>query len=194
MDDAEITSAKAEARKRAAADRDALEPTRAIENALAIADRVDELGDPSGMVVSGYWPIRSEIDPRPLLFALRERGARTALPVVLDGSLIFRELGRNTELQPAGFGTYGPGPEADVLQPDWVLLPLLAFDRQGNRLGYGAGHYDRAIARMHREAHAPRLIGLAHSVQERDALPVGPYDVPLHGTLCEDGLRATSVK
>ena len=192
MDDPAIIEAKARIRREALKQRDALPPTVAIENALALVDHLDALGDPMGLNVAGYWPIRSEIDPRPLLVALRERGARTALPVVTDNGLIFRELTRETDLVPAGFGTFGPPETALAVTPDWILLPLSAFDRTGGRLGYGQGHYDRAIARLRREGYEPRLIGLSHAVQEREALPLGDYDVRLFAVLCEHGLRATS--
>ena len=192
MDELSISEAKARIRREALKQRDALASTTAIENALALVDRLDALGDPTGLTVAGYWPIRSEIDPRPLLSTLRERGARIALPVVSDEGMVFRDLTRETELVPAGFGTFGPPERAASVTPNWILLPLSAFDRTGGRLGYGQGHYDRAIAKLRAEGHDPRLVGVAHALQERDALPVEPHDVRLHAVLCESGMRAIS--
>ena len=194
MDDQKTAEAKAALRAEVLAARDALNQTRAIENALALVDYVDALGDPMGMMVAAYWPIRSEIDPRPLLFSIRERGARMALPVVVDGALVFRELTRESTLKPAGFGTFGPGEDAPLVEPDWLLMPLAAFDVSGARLGYGKGHYDRAIAAMRGAGRSPRLIGLAHALQQRDVVPTGPHDVRLDAVLCEDGLRSTSLQ
>ena len=147
---------------------------RAAENALALPVLRDLM---PGTVVSGFLPIRSEIDARPLMDALRAKGARLCLPAVLDRETIaFRELLRTGELVDTGFGTVGPGPDAAVLEPEVLIVPLAAFDRQGNRLGYGAGHYDRAIARLD----APALVGLAFAEQEVASVPAEPHDRPLH--------------
>ena len=192
MDDADIAARKAALRAEALAARDALPPTVAIENAVALAGHAEALGEVGGLTVSAYWPIRSEIDPRPLLFALHARGARMALPAVTEGSLVFRLLTRDTTLEPAGFGTHAPGPDAPPLDPDLILLPLAAFDRRGNRLGYGKGYYDRAISALREKGRALRLVGLAHAMQERDDVPRGSRDAPLDAVLCERGLRASS--
>ena len=88
-----------------------------------------------------------------------------------------------------GFGTTGPGPEAAVLDPDILLVPLSAFDRNGHRIGYGAGHYDRAIDRLKAKGCTPTLIGIAFDCQEVASVPAEPHDVPLDGILTESGLR-----
>ena len=143
-----------------------------------------------GTVVSGFSPIRSEADIRPLMFSMREKGARLCLPVVLDReTIVFRDLVRGAELVDTGFGTAGPGPEAEVLDPELLLVPLSAFDAAGNRIGYGAGHYDRAIARLRAKGMRPRLVGIAFSCQEVEEVPAEPHDVPLDAILTEDGLR-----
>ena len=174
--------------------RDAIPETRRIEAALALAEHADALAVEPGAVVSAYWPIRSEIDPRPLLFALHEAGARMALPAVTRQGLVFRELTRTGDLAPAGFGTMAPPEGAAELLPDLVLLPLAGFDRAGNRLGYGRGHYDRGIAALRAAGHAPRLVGLAFAAQGVDAIPPEAHDVPLDGVLTEDGLRRSSAR
>ena len=183
---------KDELRREALAARDAIPPMTRIENAIALADHADALGIEPGSTVSGYWPIRSEIDPRPLMFALRERGFRLALPAVLDDAIAFRELTREGELEPAGFGTVAPASDATVVEPDVILLPLAAFDAAGNRIGYGRGHYDRCIAAMRERGLEPRLVGLAHAAQEVEAVPAEAHDVRLHAILHEQGLHATS--
>jgi 5-formyltetrahydrofolate cyclo-ligase len=171
--------------------RDALAPDIRIEKSLAMADHGAAIDFEPGTIVSGFWPIRSEADIRPLMFAMREKGARLCLPVVLDRqTIVFRDLVRGAEMVSTGFGTAGPGPEAEVLDPRLLLVPLSAFDRNGNRIGYGAGHYDRAIARLVAKGITPRLIGVAFSCQEVDAVPAEPHDVPLDAILTEDGLHS----
>src|SRR5262249_4750649 len=127
--------AKKALRKQALARRDALEPHRRIEASLAISERAGAIHVETGQVVSGFWPIRSEVAVRPLMFALREEGARLALPVVTDRTtIVFRELVRGAALVETGFGTAGPGEEAQILDPDIMLVPLAAFDGRGHRI------------------------------------------------------------
>ena len=172
---------KAALRHEALAARDAIPGDRRIEKSLAAADTamtLPALADlMPGTVVAGFRPIRSEIDARPLMDALRRVGARLCLPAVVDReTIVFRELLRTAELVDTGFGTVGPGPDATVLEPELLIVPCAAFDRRGGRLGYGAGHYDRAVARLA----SPILVGLAFAEQEVAAVPVEPHDQPLH--------------
>ena len=184
------TELKKSIRRERLAARDAIPADLRIEKSLAMAEHGAEIAFETGTIVSGFSPIRSEADIRPLMFALREKGARLCLPVVLDReTIIFRDLVRGAELVDTGFGTAGPGPEAEVLDPDLLLVPLSAFDAAGNRIGYGAGHYDRAIARLRANGRTPRLIGIAFACQEVEAVPAEPHDVPLDAILTEDGLR-----
>lgn len=141
-------------------------------------------------IISGFLPIRSEVDLQPLMALLRKKGARLCLPVVLDRQTIcFREWVEGVELINTGFGTRGPGPDAAVLDPDILLVPLSAFDGKGNRIGYGAGHYDRAIARLHQKGCNPTLIGIAFDCQEVADVPFEPHDVALHAILTESGYK-----
>lgn len=143
-----------------------------------------------GAVISGFMPIRSEADTRPLMEALRTRGGRLVLPVVLDReTIVFRAFETDTPLVKTGFGTTGPGEDAEVLDPDILLVPLSVFDGKGQRVGYGAGHYDRAIARLHARGRQPVLIGVAFDCQEVPSVPAEPHDVSLHAILTESGLR-----
>ncbi len=117
-------------------------------------------------------------------------GARLCLPVVLDRqTIVFRELVRGAALIATGFGTSGPDVSATVLDPQWMVMPLAGFDRNGNRLGYGAGHYDRAIARLRAKGIEPVRIGLAFAVQEVDAFAATEHDVALHAVITETGMR-----
>ncbi|MCY0096474.1 5-formyltetrahydrofolate cyclo-ligase [Hoeflea ulvae] len=182
---------KAVIRASALAQRDQLAPDRRIEMSLAMADHAEAIAFDPGTVISGYLPIRSEPDLRPLMARFRARGARLCLPVVLDReTIVFRDFVRGADLVKTGFGTSGPGPEAEILDPEILLVPLSSFDAEGNRLGYGAGHYDRAIARLRGKGLAPRLIGTAFSFQQADHVPAEPHDVPLSMILTELGLRS----
>ncbi|WP_171904795.1 5-formyltetrahydrofolate cyclo-ligase [Hoeflea olei] len=173
--------------------RDSLAPERRIDMSLAMAEAAEAVAFEPGTVIAGYLPIRSEPDLRPMMARFAQRGARLCLPVVLDRqTIVFREFIRGAELVDTGFGTSGPGPEATVLDPDLLMMPLSAFDDAGNRLGYGAGHYDRAIARLRAKGRTPRLIGTAFSIQRVDALPAEAHDVPLEMILTEQGLRSFS--
>jgi 5-formyltetrahydrofolate cyclo-ligase len=171
--------------------RDALDPAWRIEASIDMAEHAPAIDLAHGAVVSGFLPIRSEADLRPLMAALADRGARLCLPVVLDReTIVFRELVRGAEMVSTGFGTSGPGPEAAVLDPDIMLVPLAAFDRRGHRLGYGAGHYDRAIARLHALGRKPHLVGVAFDCQQVERVPDEPHDVMLAEMLTESGLRS----
>ena len=184
---------KADVRRAALAARDRLSTEARIEASLAIA-RIGALDIDltAGEIVSGFFPIRSEVDLRPLMAGLRNRGARLCLPVVVDReTIVFRELLRGAELVETGFGTFGPGPEAAVLEPDLMLVPLAAFNRTGHRIGYGAGYYDRAIARLRAGGRSPRLVGVAFDAQRVDRLPSEAHDVPMPAILTESGLHRT---
>jgi len=182
---------KAAIRNERLALRDAMTVQARIEGSLAMVDHAgDRIDFAPGTVISGFWPIRSEADIRPLMAHLRTRGARLCLPVVLDReTIIFRELVAGAPVIKTGFGTTGPGPEAAVLDPEILLVPLSAFDRAGHRIGYGAGHYDRAIERLQAKGGAPKLIGIAFDCQEVASVPAEPHDVALDAILTESGFR-----
>jgi 5-formyltetrahydrofolate cyclo-ligase len=181
---------KKKLRSEALARRDALDPQWRIEASLRMAEAAGEMDIEPGAVVSGFWPMRSEVDVRPLMFALREKGARLCLPAILDkATIVFRELVRGAPLVEMGFGTAGPGPEAEELHPSLMLMPLAAFDARGHRIGYGGGYYDRAIERLRALGHAPRLIGVAFECQKVERVPDEPHDIILPEILTESGLR-----
>ncbi len=174
--------------------RDAIDTAERMEKSLSLASHgmgAIDLGEQS--IVSGFLPIRSEVDVRPLLDLLRDRGARICVPVVLDKqTIVFREFVHGAELVAGVFGTVGPGPEVTELEPDIMLVPLAAFDRRGHRIGYGGGYYDRAIHRFQQKGCNPRLIGIAFDCQEVASVPDEPHDIRLHGILTESGFRDLS--
>lgn len=185
---------KAQYRNERLAARDAIPDEDRIEKGLAMAAHGgDGIEIAAGNIVSGFLPIRSEVDIRPLMAHLRTRGARLCVPVILDRTtIVFRELVPGAPLVPCGFGTFGPGPDAAELDPDVMLVPLSAFDGTGHRIGYGAGYYDRAIDRLHQKGLNPRLIGIAFDCQEVPSVPAEPHDVRLDAILTESGLNFVS--
>lgn len=139
-----------------------------------------------GLTVASYVPVGGEADPHLLARAAVESGCAIALPHVTSREEPLRFLAWDTEaaLAAGPFGLSQPDAAAAELHPDIVLTPLVGFDAARNRLGQGAGHYDRAFARF---PDALR-IGIAFSVQQCDSLPADPWDMPLHMIVTERGL------
>lgn len=185
-----LRQTKAELRAGALARRDVLDPAWRTDASRGMAAAAGLIAVSPGMVVSGFWPMRSEVDPRPLMAALAKKGARLCLPAILDKTtIVFREHVPDAPLVDMGFGTQGPGEDAAVLDPAVMLVPLAAFDGRGERIGYGAGYYDRAISRLHEKGMRPRLIGVAFDCQRVEAVPAEAHDASLDEILSESGLR-----
>ena len=138
-------------------------------------------------IVSLFWPIRGEIDPRPLAHDVRRLGGMVLLPVVVGDRMIFREWDESVPLDGGAFGTRHPPATARERDPDLVVAPLAAFDRRGGRIGYGRGYYDAAIARLKERGRSPRVVGLSFAVQEVEACPMEPHDQALSAIVTEDG-------
>jgi 5-formyltetrahydrofolate cyclo-ligase len=137
-----------------------------------------------GQSVALYHAIGDEIDPCALAQALMQHGVKLSLPHIAgrDAPMRFLSWTDGQSLVPGPFGVSQPPEDSADASPDIIFAPLLGFDRACNRIGYGAGYYDRAFAR-HPSA---RRIGLAWSAQACDAIPVDPWDVPLHGVVTEN--------
>jgi 5-formyltetrahydrofolate cyclo-ligase len=178
-------ASKAELRREALARRDALPAQERMAAAEAIAAR----GLPvpvAGAIVSGFMPIKTEINPLPLMRKLAEKGARLALPAVAGAGkpLIMREWVFGEELAAGVWGIREPKAAAPLAAPDILLVPLLAFDRSGHRIGYGAGYYDMTIAGL-RASKAVLAVGIAFAAQEIAAVPATPRDARLDLVLTE---------
>jgi len=134
-----------------------------------------------------YLPIGSEIDPRPLMAKLAKAGAQIALPRVEDdGEMTYRQWSDDDALEDRPFGLREPASSAPIVTPTLVLAPLLAYDRNGNRLGYGKGHYDRALSNL-RENGRVFVCGLAFHGQEVEDVPAEAHDIPLDWVVTERG-------
>ncbi|HEY0629877.1 MAG TPA: 5-formyltetrahydrofolate cyclo-ligase [Sphingomicrobium sp.] len=138
-------------------------------------------------VVGGYCPLPSEISPFPALEAASAKGATVAYPAFADHQAMFRFLaGEPSEAGP--WACFQPPLDSPEVHPDLVLVPLVAIDGKGTRLGQGKGHYDRVLTRL--REHGALLIGLGWAVQKLDAIiPAEPWDVPLDGFASPAGLE-----
>lgn len=149
-------------------------------------------------IIAGYWPINSEVDIRPLLQRLSESHT-IVLPVTPRDRLrlSFRRWTPDAAMEAGPFGTQHPVGElsdgADPLVPDVVLVPLLAFTRQGDRLGYGGGYYDATLAGLKTEKPSLRSVGVAYAGQMVKVLPTEKTDMQLDHILTENGLITTHV-
>jgi 5-formyltetrahydrofolate cyclo-ligase len=181
-----VEEIKATLRREALARREALPADVRRAAGEAIAARPFPAAIPAGAVVSGFMPLKSEINPVPLMRKLADAGARLALPVVAGRGkpLIMRAYAFGDALASGQWGIREPKPEAPVVLPDIVLVPLLAFDRRGHRLGYGAGYYDMTIAAL-RAQKPVTAVGLAYAMQEIAEVPTTPRDARLDLVLTE---------
>lgn len=174
---------KADLRAAALARRDALTPQMRAQAAEAMAVLVASLPLPDGPLAF-YWPIRSEADPRP---AVARLGHALCLPAVTADGLTFRCWTEGDALTIGTFGLSEPSPNAELVTPTTLIIPLAAFDRRGHRIGYGKGFYDRALARL---PHA-RTIGLAFATQEIESVPEEAHDRALDYVVTEREIIAT---
>jgi 5-formyltetrahydrofolate cyclo-ligase len=137
-------------------------------------------------VVSGFWPIKDEIDIRPLMDWLFNKGCRIALPVVQGRGqrLLFRAWKPGDALEPGVFGTLQPSPSSETVEPDALLVPLLACDGEGWRLGYGGGFYDRTLDDLRRKRKVT-AIGIGFDLQFVEEVPHGADDQRLDWLLTD---------
>lgn len=171
--------------------------TQRAEAAAAVPDAGDRLRDwllahvtfPDDVAVSAYWPMRDEIDPLPSLHALHARRHPIGLPTMpgKDQPLVFRAWYPDLELVDGGFGTRIPPETAPPIVPRILLVPMLAFDRRGFRLGYGGGFYDRTLEKLRARDPATRAIGVAYTGQEVSEVPTDAYDQRLDMIVTEKG-------
>lgn len=183
-----MTANLKEALRRAALSRrDCLSESDRARHSERIRSRVASvLAAAQPLSLAGYRAVRSEVDVVPLLERLRSAGVRVSLPAMSGGSIIFREWRFGDQLVRGPFGLLEPDANSPGATPDMLLVPMLAFDRKGYRLGYGKGHYDRAIAALRAAGFAPRLIGVAFAVQEVPDIPAEHFDVRLDMVVTED--------
>ena len=143
------------------------------------------------LIIAFYFPIKTEVDPFPLVHLLRGSNLRFCLPIVRQRghSLVFREWSAGSELIISSYGAKVPA-QGVLLIPDLIITPLLAFDRFGSRLGYGGGFYDRTIGEL-RESGKVIALGLAFDSQKTDSvIPTEPTDQKIDYVLTEKGVKS----
>jgi 5-formyltetrahydrofolate cyclo-ligase len=181
-----IEETKGALRREAMARRDALPADERTAAAEAIAVREFPLAIAPGTIVSGFMPLKSEISPLPLMQKLAQTGARLALPAIAGRGkpLIMRAWAWGEALDRGQWDIREPQPDAAEVEPDILLVPLLAFDRTGHRIGYGAGYYDMTISRL-RARKPVTAVGIAFAAQEAPVVPATPRDARLDLVLTE---------
>ncbi|PPD45951.1 MAG: 5-formyltetrahydrofolate cyclo-ligase [Methylocystis sp.] len=188
-----MTDVKTDLRRHALARRDLVSPQEAHAAAAAVAARglalVMDIAAGTGHaapIVSVYWPIRSEVNTRPLIEALAGKGYRVTLPVMhkVRHPLVFRDFAPGDDLVKGPYGLSEPADDKPARDPDIIFAPLAAFDRRGYRLGYGGGIYDATLAEL-RPKKKVTVIGVAYATQEADHVPTEPHDQRLDYLLTE---------
>ncbi|MEB3701634.1 Putative 5-formyltetrahydrofolate cyclo-ligase [Candidatus Bealeia paramacronuclearis] len=139
---------------------------------------------PNTLNVALYYPLKEELDTKPLLESLREKGSVISLPVITDHHLIFKKWDPKIALIKSSFQTFEPNSSSEIILPEIIVVPLLAFDRKGHRLGYGKGHFDRTLNAF-RQNHKIIAIGYAYSFQELQNLPQEDCDERLDYIITE---------
>jgi 5-formyltetrahydrofolate cyclo-ligase len=182
----DIASAKAELRRTAAARRDALAAEECQAAAETIAGRGFPFAVAPGMIVSGFMPMKSEINPLPLMQKLAAGGARLALPRIVGRGhpLDMRAWAFGAPLTRGQWDIREPTADAPEVDPDILIVPLLAFDRAGHRIGFGAGYYDMTLSAL-RVRKAVVAVGIAFAAQEVPAVPHTERDARLDLVLTE---------
>lgn len=150
----------------------------------------DSLPLPENPVISAYWALKTELDLRPLMTAFYNKGVPVCLPVVVGKreSLLFRRWSPQAELVKGLYGTEQPDEKYETVEPNVLFLPLLAFDRQGGRLGYGGGFYDRTVHELRAKNPEVIVVGTGFSAQEIDEVPVEDTDEKMDWILTESEL------
>lgn len=191
MEPRTVAQQKHELRQHAATRRETLHASAAKAAEGAAAVFLDRFALTAGTVVSGYWPMGSELDPRPLMERLHTLGCDVALPVTQgrDLPLLFRAWEPGAPLQSGGFGTSIPATDATVRCPSLLLVPLLAVDKDGYRLGYGGGYYDRTLRALRGSGRPVTAVGFAFAGQRVEELPRHDGDEALDWLVSETGTQ-----
>ena len=182
-----IQEQKKRLREKATSIRDGISNEVAVEAADALAERFFRTWSPGRpKVIAVFWPIKSEIDVRPLIARLYRTGCDIVLPEVVAPSkmLLFRKWTPEAQMTTGSYETSVLTANAAVMEPDWILVPLLAFDTERFRLGYGGGYYDATLSHLEKKREV-FTIGVAYDVQEFDAVPKESSDFQLDAVLTE---------
>jgi 5,10-methenyltetrahydrofolate synthetase len=175
-------------RERLLAERKALSAAERAVLAQAVAGHLDRLlGDVTGLTISGWWPIKSELDLRFWLGGLADRGATAALPLVIEPKhpLVFRRWASGAKME-RGFWNIPVPADGPEVEPDVLLAPLVGFDAEGYRLGYGGGYFDRTLASL---APRRRAVGIGLAAAEIRTIFPQWHDIAMSAIVTEEGIR-----
>lgn len=181
---------KKQQRQRLIVAREAISPEVHRQWSAAISDwLVQLLPESRGLALGIYWPFRGEYDPRQIAEQLRSQGALVALPEVTEKNspLCFRKWSPDTTMKSGAYGIPVPI-DTGTVKLDAVCIPMVGFDRQGYRLGYGSGYFDRTLAGYYPQ---PLTIGIAFEIQRLDTVYPQPHDIPMHYIVTEAGIFQT---
>lgn len=192
MDHAETQALKANLRREASARRKQAHAAHPQAGLALLQHFKNAIQAPAGTPISGFWPMGDEIDIVPLLSQLHANGHPIGLPVVVGKAqpLIFRSWHPGLALVAGGFKTEVPPPSSPELAPEILIVPLLAFDAEGYRLGYGGGFYDRTLEKLRNTGRRPLAVGVAFSAQLVARVPRDHYDQPLDWIVTEKSAQA----
>lgn len=187
-----IVDAKAQMRARALARRPALHEALPDAGQRACRHFLGTIGFPAGAEVSAYLPVKDEFDVMPFAYTAHAFGHRVGMPVVLGKGkpLQFREWTPDTVLDAGVLGIPIPPADAALILPRLLLVPLMAFDASGYRLGYGGGFYDRTLAALRLLEPETVAVGVCYAGLEVEAVPHDEHDQPLDWIVTEEGARA----
>lgn len=179
-DTIELKNIKIEARKNASKKRNEIFSLANSKTYKNLEDNFFNHFDVKNMIVAGFLPIGSEIDITSLLERVILNGGSTCLPCVVadEQPLVFRKWKNGDNLIVEKFKTKAPSNDAEIMLPDIIITPMLAFDDKKYRLGYGGGFYDRTLPEL-RKKKTVTIIGVAFDEQKIDAVPIGEFDYPL---------------
>ncbi len=155
--------------------------------AQQVACKLDDIvNNDRNAIVSVYWPFRGELNLRDWMRQTVENGVRVALPVVEIKShpLVFREWTPQSRMEPGIWNIPVPA-DGQPVEPTHIISPLVGFDSEGYRLGYGGGYFDRTLAQMHARGLQPTVIGVGHSLAKISTIFPQPHDIPMNIILTE---------
>jgi 5-formyltetrahydrofolate cyclo-ligase len=186
IDNTLTSEQKTQLRNETLAKRDVMPAAERAAAAETVAGRAFPIDVKPGMVVSGFMPLRSEINPLPLMRKIAAAGAQLALPAIAGRGhpLTMRAYAIGDEFARGQWGIREPKPEQPEVYPDLLIVPLACFDRAGHRIGYGAGYYDMTINRL-RSMKPAIAVGLAFAAQEIPHVPATGHDARLDLVLTE---------
>ncbi|MBA5723646.1 5-formyltetrahydrofolate cyclo-ligase [Candidatus Liberibacter sp.] len=184
---------KAAIRKRKLLLRNLLSPEQHHTKSAALAIRGEKsIPFKLGMKIATFYPIHSEANVRLLTHKIKEKGFLFCLPTIEKGILVFRQYNTEDMLVKTDFGILGPPPNSPMVDPELIFVPLIAFDSYGNRIGYGRGYYDTAMARARLQGKDPYLVGIAFDLQETSYIMADSTDIRLHAILTESRFKQFS--